>query len=139
MFLLKFNFKFFNLNYLGDVRDVALAHIKAMTLNDAVSKRHIIATITNSISFKTYAQILDEEFKLKGYRVPTLVAPNTILKIMSLFDKTIKFVIPLLGKRTNFNNERFIKVLAITPIDYKRTILEMAYDMIEKGYITKRY
>ncbi len=49
------------------------------------------------------------------------------------------YQVPYLGKRTSFSNDRFIKDLGITPVDYKKSILDMAYDMIEKGIIRKRF
>ena len=50
-----------------------------------------------------------------------------------------KLVLPFLGKKLYFNNDRFIKELAIKPIDCKKSMLDMAYDIIEKGYVTKRF
>lgn len=94
---------------------------------------------SNLVLVTEYALVLDEEFKSKGYNVPTKVAPNFILKIYALFDKTVKTIVPYLGKKPNFNNERFIKVLEIEPIYYKKSILDMAYDMIEKGIVRKRF
>ena len=44
--------------------------------------------------------MLDEEFRPQGYRVPTGVAPNVLVKFMSLFDKTVKMIAPSLGKVT---------------------------------------
>ena len=74
-----------------DVRVVAEAHIKAMTLSEANNQRHIIATKKELTSFKEMALILDEEFE--NYKVPTCVAPNFMIKIYSIFDKTVKMVI----------------------------------------------
>ena len=87
------------------------------------------------MTLKAYALVLDEEFKSKGYNVPTKVAPNFLLKLYACFDKTVKVVVPFLGKRTSFSNDRFIKELGIQPIDFKKSILDMAYDMIEKGIV----
>jgi hypothetical protein len=82
---------------------------------------------------------LKEEFGLKGYNIPTRVAPSFLLKIYGLFDKTVAFVCPVLGKRPVFNNDRFKNVLKINPIDSKKSVIDMAYSMIEKGYIPKKY
>ena len=43
-------------------------------------------------------QILDEEFKPQGYKVPTGVAPNVLVKFIGCFDKTVKMLAPSLGK-----------------------------------------
>ena len=91
------------------------------------------------MTLKSYALVLEEEFKRKGYNLPTTVAPNFLVKFYGFFDKTVKFVVPILGSRCRFSNDRFIQVLEIQPVDYRKSIIDMAYDMIEKGIITKRY
>ena len=75
-----------------DVRDVARAHIYAMMKQDANSQRHIIVSNTVSSSMKELALILDKEFSTKGYNVPTKIAPNFLIKIMSIFDDQVKLV-----------------------------------------------
>lgn len=47
-----------------DVRDVALAHVKAMTLSNAADHRHIIST--QNVWFKDIALALSKEFKPHG-------------------------------------------------------------------------
>jgi nucleoside-diphosphate-sugar epimerase len=75
-----------------DVRDVALAHIKAMSNPDAKNNRHIIVSVKKTSSFKEWALILEQEFKSKNYRIPTKEAPNVAIKFMGVFDKTVKMV-----------------------------------------------
>lgn len=75
-----------------DVRDVARAHINAMMKSEANSHRHIIVSTIESTSMKDWALILDKEFSPKGYKVPTKVAPNFMIKVMSLFDAQVNLV-----------------------------------------------
>ena len=75
-----------------DVRDVALAHVNAMTSPDAVSQRHIIVNNLQCSNFKEWALILKEEFESKNYSIPTRVAPYFLLKLYSFFDDTVKIV-----------------------------------------------
>jgi dihydroflavonol-4-reductase len=49
-----------------DVRDVAKAHVNAMTLPDAKNNRHLIA-LNESASFLDIAHILRDEFTSKNY------------------------------------------------------------------------
>ena len=91
------------------------------------------------MSYKSFAIVLDDEFKSKGYEIPKLFIPNFMAKIIGYFDKTVKFIVPYIGKNPLLNNDRFIKELEIIPIDYKKSIIDMAYDIIEKGYVLKRY
>lgn len=75
-----------------DVRDVALAHIRAMTRKEAVSKRHIIVNNFNCSSFQSWAMILDKEFRPKNYNVPTRIAPHFLIRVLSWFDDVVKTV-----------------------------------------------
>ena len=75
-----------------DVRDVAEAHLKAMTLSEAKDKRHIIVSRIDCLSFKELALTLENEFKSRNYAIPTRVAPNCLVKLYSLFRKDAKQV-----------------------------------------------
>ena len=75
-----------------DVRDVAKAHVNALTEEEAVSNRHIIGSLVEPASLQEWALILDAEFKNKGYYVPKIVAPNLVVKFFSIFDKTTRLV-----------------------------------------------
>ncbi len=59
-----------------DVRDAARAHVVAMTLDEAVNNRHLIANVTDTRPMRDWALILQNEFKPKNYSFSTCVAPN---------------------------------------------------------------
>lgn len=120
-----------------DVRDVAKAHIQAMIEPDAVNNRHIIATTVESNAIKDYADILSAEFGPKGYRVPTMVAPNFLIRMYALFDKSVRMITPSLGIKYSFDNTRMKNVLKVEPISLKNTLVDMANSMIEKNFIKK--
>ena len=118
-----------------DVRDVALAHVNAMTVPEAAGHRHIL--VTESMSIKDIALILDEEFRPQGYDVPTRELPNFLVKFASFFDKSLQVVTPMLGVVPRFENTRMKTVLGITPRKMKNSITDMAYSMIESGHVKK--
>ncbi|KAK7090238.1 uncharacterized protein [Littorina saxatilis] len=122
-----------------DVRDVATAHVKAMTLPEAAGNRHLV--VNTNMWMKEIAQQLAKEFKPQGYNVPTVNCPYFALWMSSLFDKTIKMILPQVNKVHKFENKRMKEVLGIEPLDAKDTIIEMAYSLIESGFIkkTKKY
>ncbi|KAK6195722.1 hypothetical protein SNE40_001090 [Patella caerulea] len=122
-----------------DVRDVATAHVKAMTLDEAVGKRHLI--VNSNVWMKEMAQILAKEFKPQGYSVPTMNCPYFALWLSSVFDKTLKLILPQVGKIHRFDNTRMKEVLGIQPRDTKEMLLDMAYSLIEGGFVkkTKKY
>ena len=121
-----------------DVRDVAKAHVLALkdTSGVVASKRLLI--VSDTLVFKEIALILEAEFKSKGFVIPTRVAPNFLLKIYGLFDSTVGFVVPILGKRPAFDNSQFKKLMNADLIDAKKSIIDMAYSLIERGFIVKK-
>lgn len=120
-----------------DVRDVAKAHLQAMVLQEAVGNRHIIASTVEAKSMQEIALILDKEFGSRGFNVPTKLAPNFMIKLFSLFDKTVRIITPSLGISYKFDNSRMKNVLKIEPFDFKSTVIDMAISLIEKGFIKK--
>jgi hypothetical protein len=54
---------------------------------------------------------------------------------VSLFDGQAAKVLPSWGKRQEFNNEKSRQVLGIEYIEVKKSIIEMAYALIEKGQV----
>lgn len=122
-----------------DVRDVALAHVKSLYLDEVVDKRHLLLTTKEPQSFQQYAKWLSEEFTPKGYKISTKLAPNMLLKLVGMFDKRIAFVVPILGKSPTFDNSRYLNTFGIQPYDPRKSMIEMAYTMIEKGFIPKKY
>ena len=121
-----------------DVRDVALAHIKAMTLPEAAGNRHIIAI---PMAFIDIAVALDGEFKCQGYSVPTKSAPNFFMRVASWFDEGAKFILPQVGKTWRIDNSRMTEVLGIEPNDVQQAVVAMAYTLIEAGIVkrTRKY
>jgi nucleoside-diphosphate-sugar epimerase len=121
-----------------DARDVALAHIKVLTMDDVVGKRHLLISTREPQTFIGCAQWLRAEFESKGFKkIPTMVAPYFCVWLASFFDGSAAFVLPMLNKKPKFDTSRFVKILGMEPRDPKTSIIEMSYSMIEKGFIKK--
>jgi len=118
-----------------DVRDVAQAHVAALTIPEAAGQRHLI--VNHSVWIKDMALIIQKEFKPKGYFVPTFTAPNLLVRVSSIYDKGVKLVVPRLGKEVKYDNKRMQEVLKVTPIELEKTIIDTANSFIEEGIIKK--
>lgn len=101
-----------------DVRDVALAHIRAAFLPEAVGHRHLIVSEKNWISTKRTFDILKEHYQTKGYNLST------------------KFE-TILNPNNSSDNSRMVNVLGIKPTDYKKTVIDMAESLIKSGCVKK--
>ena len=105
-----------------DVRDVARLHVKAMTAVGAAGKRFIAAT-AEPVEMATVANVL----KAAGYtKVPSLRAPSFLLKMMSLFDREVKGMLPFIGKKASFDNRATFEILEWKPIPIETSFREMA-------------
>ena len=106
--------------YVGhcDIRDVALCHYKGAFLSEAVGHRHIIISLNKYMTMKTAAEILHQEFSPMGYKIPLEQEQGD-------------------DPNNSADNTRMIKVLGVTPTDYKKTILDMAYSLINAGLVKK--
>ncbi|KAK2573681.1 NADPH-dependent aldehyde reductase ARI1 [Acropora cervicornis] len=118
-----------------DVRDVAEAHITAMKSPKAPGNRYI--TISGSLWLQDIAKILDEEFRPLGYNVPTWAFPSFGLKIVSWFDASVRAMIPFLDHELKLDNSKIKADLGYQPTDLKKSIIDMAYNLIDSGFIKK--
>lgn len=118
---------------LVDVRDVAAAHLTAMTNPDAPGKRYICST-----EFKMMAQIaelLNQTFGPQGHPVRTRELPNWLVRMVALFDPAVGRIVPELGRRRHFDNAAIRKDLnwRSRPID--ETITATGDSLIEMGIV----
>jgi dihydroflavonol-4-reductase len=105
-----------------DVRDVAKLHVAAMTSAEASGKRFIACT-AEPIEMATVAKVLREA----GYKkAPSLKAPTFLLKLMSLFDREAKGMLPFIGKKASFDNKATFDVLKWNPTLIETSLIEMA-------------
>ena len=120
---------------LVDVRDVAHAHIKAMTLPEAAGQRHILCK--QVMWCVDLARIMHAEFKSQGYKVPTSVAPDFLVRVAGVFDRTVRSVVPSIGKKRECDNSRMKAVLGVMPRDARDTVIDMCYSLIEHGLVVR--
>jgi dihydroflavonol-4-reductase len=105
-----------------DVRDVARLHVAAMTADRAAGQRFIAAS-AEPVSMTYFAEVLRDA----GYsKVPSRKAPNVAIKLMSLFDRQAKGMLPSLGKKAAFDNQSTFDILDWQPTPMETSIKEMA-------------
>jgi len=105
-----------------DVRDVARLHVTAMTTPGAAGQRFIAAT-AEPVSMTHFAEVLRDA----GYpKVPSRKAPNVAIKLMSLFDRQAKGMLPSLGKKASFDNSATFDILDWQPTPMETSFKEMA-------------
>ena len=103
-----------------DVRDVAKIHVQALTHPDAANHRFILSSTTRQ-SFASVARIM----KHTQYKRPsTPVAPDFMIKIMSIFDREAKGLLGFIGSSVHADNSRTIEIFDWDPSPFEKSILE---------------
>ena len=118
---------------LVDVRDVVEMIEQAMITPEAAGKRFIANGA--SIPLQEFALILDRNFASRGYRVPTRVLPDWLVRFFAVFVPKTKPVVDTLGWHHSLSTEQARSVLGWQPRPYEGTIVEMAQTMIEQRLV----
>lgn len=116
-----------------DVRDVADAHVAALTAPGAAGQRFILAI--EHASMLDIARILAEKFGARGYKVPTRKVPGWLLRVVSTWDKTARLAVQELGKRQDLSSARAREVLGFRPHSLEDMVVSMGESMIARGVV----
>ncbi|KFM58624.1 putative uncharacterized oxidoreductase, partial [Stegodyphus mimosarum] len=122
-----------------DVRDVALAHLRAMIVPEAANHRHIVTSA--HLWLQDIAHILRNEFAPQGYFIPTWPAPYMCLYIYSCIDSSTRLILPRIEQTYTFSSRRMKEVLKVEPHVAAETLIDTVHGMIQGGVIkkTKKY
>ena len=112
---------------IADVRDVADAHVAAMTVPEARGQRFILGS--EHVSMLRIAQILAAH----SFRAPTRALPDLVLKLVGLVDKTAALAVPELGRRQDVSTQRARAVLGYEPRKLEEIVLDTAYSLVRLG------
>ena len=118
-----------------DVRDLAAGHIAALTSDKAVGHRHIMCG--ENMWYGEIAKVYADEFKPQGYRIPTMVVPNWIVRIMALADPGLRLIVHSLSQVGTFDTSQCDEHLSIHTRPVRETVIDMAYSVIERGFVPK--
>lgn len=116
-----------------DVRDVASAHITAMTHPDAPGKR--FCCVTDFLWMKDIADILNTNFESQGYKVPTMGLPDFLIRLVAIFDKSMGSVVGSLNIKTDASNKCLKETFDWQPIPIEQSIIDTGKSLIEKGIV----
>jgi dihydroflavonol-4-reductase len=111
-----------------DVRDVADLHIRAMT-NPAAGGQRFLAT-DEFLWIADVARVLRERLGDRASKVPTRVAPNFLVRVMSLFDGELRSIVGDLGKRAYYSNAKARERLGWQPRPVEDSIAETGESLL---------
>ncbi|WBU38807.1 NAD-dependent epimerase/dehydratase family protein [Homoserinibacter sp. YIM 151385] len=116
-----------------DVRDVAAAHVAAMTAPGAAGQRFLVGTGEPAIAMKEIGAILKHELGARASKVPSRSIPNLVVRLTALFRDEYKSVAADLGYIKRVSDAKTRSVLGITPRPAREAIVAAGRSMIARG------
>ena len=118
-----------------DVRDVAAAHLAAMTTPEAAGQRFLVAGSQPPMAMKQIGAVLKQHLGDTAKRVPTRSIPNVVVRLAARFKDEFQPVAADLGYVKQISNDRTRRVLGVEPRGAEDAILAAAKSMIDKGLL----
>jgi len=113
-----------------DVRDVASAHLLAMTTPAAAGER-FLAVAGNPMTIADVAEVLRTRMPDAAAKVPTRMLSNTLVRVLSLAVPRLRELVPQLGKVKVASNEKARSVLGWDPRSNEEAILATAQSLVD--------
>lgn len=110
-----------------DVRDVATMHLRAAQRPETAGER-IIAS-SRAMWILDIAEVIKEAFPER--KVVTRPAPDWLIKIIGVFDKQVKAILPSLGRLDHVTNDKALRLLDMTFIDPAESVRSSAKYVID--------
>jgi nucleoside-diphosphate-sugar epimerase len=83
------------------------------------------------------ADILARRFGPEGWKVPTRRLPNFVVRIVAMFDPTVKTVVSDLGRVRRVSSDRIRRVLNWQPHTLDEMVVSMGETMIQQGIVSR--
>jgi nucleoside-diphosphate-sugar epimerase len=118
---------------LVDVRDVAAAHVAAMTAEGVAGQRFIVTRL--GMPMPEMARVLAELVKDRGFKIPTRQLPNFLVRLVAVFDKTVRLIVHELGMPMNLSSKRAEEALGFRARDLDAMLRDTVDSLIEHGLV----
>ncbi len=118
---------------LVDVRDVAAAHLLAMTSPAAAGER--FCCVSSNLWMAEIARILNRHFANRGYHVPERIIPDVLVRLITLFDPQARGLLSSLGVQWQITSRKLMELLGWQPRPMESVIVETAESLIRFGLV----
>ncbi|WP_429816820.1 SDR family oxidoreductase [Ensifer sp. B1-9] len=116
-----------------DVRDVADAHLRAMTVDGAAGERFLVAGET--LSLADMASILRRQCPEYAAKLPKFILPNWLAGLAAPFDAGLRLIVGELGRDSRISNEKARRVLGWQPRAAEEAVMASAESLIGAGLV----
>ncbi|MFC5265212.1 NAD-dependent epimerase/dehydratase family protein [Kribbella qitaiheensis] len=116
-----------------DVRDLADLHLRAMTAPEAGGERFL--GTGEFVWMREIAQTLHDGLGDAGKKVSTRQIPDFLVRLTSLWDRSLRSITISLGRRNRHTTEKARRVLGWSPRPASETVLACANSLIARQAI----
>ena len=114
-----------------DVRDLARAHVTALTAPDAPGQRFLATG--SFLWMPEIAKILRDGLGEAGAKVPSRTLPNPLVRAMALFMPQLRMFLNDLGQRRDVDNGKAQRLLDFTTRPVEETLLDCAHSLLKRA------
>ena len=120
-----------------DVRDVAAAHILAMTAKEAAGQRFLLSN-GPAIAMKDIGALIRANVGESGANVPKRSIPDIAVRTGARFSPQMREIAPDLGYARRTSNEKARRVLGWQPRAPEEAVIAAAQSLVVKGLVKKK-
>jgi dihydroflavonol-4-reductase len=114
-----------------DVRDVALAHIRALEKLSTEGMR--ILTVAGEMRMPEMGRVLKAAYPTR--KIATRTAPKPILRILALFDAELRAALPMIGRAHPMSNARAKAELSMNFIPVEDALRASAAWLVDRSLV----
>ncbi len=117
-----------------DVRDIGKMHRLALETNEPSGGRYV--GVSESAWFVDMTRAIKAKLNAADTKkVPTKQLPNFVIKLIAIFDKSARSIVPELGRQVDMDNGRTRKALGMEFIPVSESAPAMAQSLVDAGLV----
>jgi nucleoside-diphosphate-sugar epimerase len=116
-----------------DVRDLADAHVRAMTAPEAAGQRFI--AVGDFVWMSEVSAVLRAQLGSSAAKVPTRRLPDPLFRLAAIFDPALRAVLPALGRKHRHSAAKARRLLNWHPRPAASTIVDCGRSLVAHGLV----
>jgi dihydroflavonol-4-reductase len=116
-----------------DVRDLAGAHVRAMTAAEAAGQRFI--AVGDFVWMSEVSTVLRAQLGPSAAKVPTRRLPDPLFRLAAAFDPALRSVLPALGRKHRHSAAKARRLLDWQPRPAASTIVDCGRSLVAHGVV----
>ena len=119
-----------------DVRDVVDLHLRAMA-DPAANGERFLAVAGDFLRVQEMARVLKARLGDAARKVPTRELPDWLVKLVAMFDPTVRQIVPDLGKYKNATSAKAQRLLGWAPRSNDDALVATAESLLRLGLLKR--